>query len=431
MEHAGWLAALARRGPVRRGLIIGLVALAGCASASVPPGGPEDKIAPKLVRLSPDTNSVNVGNKVVQFYFDETINDRGTGAQELDNFFLVSPSDGAAHLSWHRSRIDIAPRRGFRPNTAYTVTMLPGLGDLRGNVMKTGATVVFSTGPTIPKFRIEGIAFDWVTGTPVRAYIEAMTPDSIVYLSQSDSGGKFTIGPLSEGTYRVRAIVDQNNNRSLDRSEAFDTLRVTVPQSGAIQLLAAQRDTLSAGMTVPTVADSVTINVVFDRLVEPTQAIAATAFRLIGSDSVEVLIAAAYSPLALRLADSLKTKETTDSLRRADSLAGKPVTPTPPVPVAVPAPVTPGKAPPPPPPKPNLPSPFTTVVLKLSRPLKPSTEYRLSTTGLRALSGKLAPSERRFSTPKPPPPKPVAKDSVPGTTVPKVAPPRAAPPSSR
>ena len=108
MEDPGWPVAFASRGPVRRGLIIGFVALAGCASASVPPGGPEDKIAPKLVRLSPDTNSVNVVNKVVQFYFDETINDRGTGAQELDNFFLVSPSDGAAHLSWHRSRIDIA-----------------------------------------------------------------------------------------------------------------------------------------------------------------------------------------------------------------------------------------------------------------------------------------------------------------------------------
>jgi len=410
---------------VRQGLILALVALAACASASPPPGGPEDKMPPKLVKVSPDTNSVNVRDKVVQFYFDETINDRGAGPQELDNFFLVSPSDGAARLSWHRSRIDISPRHGFRPNTAYMVTMLPGLADLHNNLMKTGATVVFSTGPTIPKLKIEGIAFDWLAGTPVRAYMEAITPDSIVYLSQSDSGGKFTIGPLTEGTYLVRAIIDQNGNRALDRNEAFDTLRVTVPQAGPIQLLAALRDTLPARMSVPAVADSITVNVPFDRLLDPTQTISTTAFRLVGSDSVEIPIVSALSPLELKRADSVRAKVASDSIRRADSLAGKPITPIVAPSAVAPAPAAPGKAPPPPRPKPNLPSPFMAVTLKLGRALKPNTDYRLSTTGLRALSGKVQPSERRFSTPKPPPPK-AAKDSVPVTLVPKAP---ATPPS--
>lgn len=395
---------------MRPGLILAVLALAGCASAAVPPGGPEDKLPPKLVKVTPDTNAVNVQDKYVEFTFDETINDRGTGAQELENYFIVSPSDGSPRLNWRRSRIDIAPRHGFRPNTAYTVTMLPGLGDLHSNAMKTGATVVFSTGPTIPRFRIEGIAFDWALGVPVRAFIEALTPDSIRYLSQSDSLGKFTIGPLTEGTYLVRAIVDQNNNRALDRSEAFDTLRVTVPQPAPIQLLAAVRDTLPASMGVPTVADSVTLNLIFDRLLDPTQTIAPSAFRLIGSDSVVVPIAGVYSPLELKRVDSVKAKLAGDSTRRADSLAGKPVAPAP-APAVVPAP-TPGKAPPPPPPKPTLPSPFTMLTIKLERPLKPSSEFRLSTTGLRSLSGKVAPSERRFSTPKPPPPKAAPKDSV-------------------
>ena len=384
---------------------------------------------PKLVKVSPDTGSVNVSDKVVRFYFDETINDRGTGPQELTNFFLVSPSDGAANLSWHRSRIDISPRRGFRPNTAYTVTMLPGLTDLHNNVMKAGATVVFSTGATIPRLKIDGIAFDWLAGTPVRAYIEAVTPDSIVYLSQSDSGGKFTIGPLTEGSYLVRAIIDQNGNRALDRSESFDTLRVTVPQAGSIQLLAAQRDTLPARMSVPVIADSVTLTVPFDRPLDPTQAIAATAFRLVGSDSVEIPIVSALSPLELKRADSVRAVVVIDSVRRADSLAGKAIAPVvaPVAPPPAPAAGAAAKAPPPPPPKPNLPSPFPSVTLKLARALTPNTEYRLSTTGLRALSGKVQPSERRFSTPKPPPPK-TAKDSVPVTPVQKVP---ATPPSRR
>ena len=408
-------------------LILAVAALGACASAAPPPGGPEDKAPPKLVKISPDTNAVNFHDKTVQFQFDETINDRGSGAQELDNFFLVSPSDGAAHLSWHRNRIDLSPRHGFRPNTAYTVTMLPGLADLHSNTMKTGATVVFSTGPTIPRLNIEGIAFDWVLGTPVRAYVEAVTPDSIVYLAQSDSGGKFTIGPLTAGSYLVRGIVDQNGNRALDRSEAFDTLRVTVPQAGPVQLLAALRDTLPARMSVPTVGDSLTVNVPFDRLLDPTQSIAATTFRLIGSDSVEVPITVALSPLELKRVDSVRAKTSSDSARRADSLAGKPLTPIVAPSAVMPAPVAGGKAPPPPPPRPTLPSPFLNVTLRLGRALQPNTEYRLSTTGLRALSGKVQPSERRFSTPKPPPPK-SAKDSVPVTPVRKVP---ATPPSVR
>ena len=413
---------------MQRGVILLFAAMVGCASASPPPGGPEDKAPPLLVRVTPDTNAVNVTDKVVQFYFDETINDRGTGAQELDNYFLVSPSDGATKLDWHRSRIDISPRHGFRPNTAYTITLLPGLADLRNNVMKAGTTIVFSTGPTIPKLKIQGVAFDWVTGAPVHAFIEAITPDSVVYLAQADSSGRFTVGPLTEGTYLVRAFVDANGNRALDaRSEPYDTVRVTVPTGAALQLLTAPRDTLPARIGTPAVIDSVTLSATFDRLVDPNQPLAPSAFRLVGSDSVEVPIIAALSPLALKTADSVRARMVSDSSRRADSVAGKPLTPVFVPPAATPTPAVPGKPAPLPPPKLTGPSPFMSVTLKLGRALKPSTDYRLSTTGLRALSGRSTPSERRFSTPKPAPPK-AEKDTLSTTPVVRVP---ARPPSAR
>jgi hypothetical protein len=392
---------------VRQALIVALcVAAVGCASASPPPGGPEDKVPPRLIRVTPDTNAVNVTDRVVQFFFDETISDRGEGAQALDNYFLVSPSDGAMDLSWHRSRIDVRPHKGFRPNTAYTVTMLPGLGDLRSNAMKTGARIVFSTGPTIPTLFIDGIAFDWTAGTPVKAYVEAITPDSIRYLAQADSVGRFTLGPLNPGSYLVRGIVDANNNHALDRNEAYDTVRVAIPGISRVELLTAQRDTLPARMSVPSVTDSLTLTVSFDRALDPSQTITPSEFRLLATDSSVVPIIAAYAPLEGRRLDSIRTVTRADSVRRADSLAGKPLAPITPAETVTPA--AGGKPAPPPPPKPSLPSPFTSVVLKLGQPLKPTTEYRLSTTGLRALSGKVSPSERRFSTPKPPPPKPAA-----------------------
>src|SRR5260221_1749301 len=235
-----------RRGAVRQALIAVVVLLNACASASPPPGGPEDKTPPILLRVTPDTNALNRHPDNVSFFFDKVINDRGTGAQEVDSYFLVSPSDGAANVNWHRSRIDVRPRHGFRDNTAYTITLLPGLSDLRNNKMKDGMSLVFSTGATIPKERITGIAFDWIAERPAQAYIEAITPDSVTYLAQADTLGKFVVGPLPPGTYLVRGIIDQNNNRALDRNEPFDTVRVTVPQAKPVELLTTLRDTLPA-----------------------------------------------------------------------------------------------------------------------------------------------------------------------------------------
>ena len=368
---------------------------------------------PKLVRVAPDTNAVNVTADNASFYFDETINDRGSGAQELDSYFLLSPSDGAAHVSWHRSRIDIRPRKGFRPNTAYVVTMLPGLGDLTGNKMKTGATLVFSTGATIPREKITGIAFDWVAERPApNAYIEAVTPDSITYLAQSDTSGRFTLGPLPAGNYLVRAIIDQNNNRALDRAEAFDSVRVRVPQAGLLELLTAPRDTMAALLAEVTASDSVTLNVTFDRVVDPAQSLTAASFRLVGADSALVPIVSALTASQQHGADSLVLKTRVDSARRADSLAGRPL-----VPADAPRP---GQAAPL---KPSRPAPYKSITLKLGRALPPNTPFRLSVTGAKALSGKTQPSERSFTTPRPAPPPPVDSAARKGSTAPPARPP--------
>ncbi len=375
-----------------------------------------------LVKAEPDTNALNVTAANASFYFDETINDRGSGAQEVDAYFLLSPSDGAPHVSWHRKRIDIRPRHGFRPNTAYVITMLPGLSDLSSNKMKTGTTLVFSTGPTIPKERITGTAFDWGSERPApSALIEAVTPDSIIYLAQADSLGHFVVGPLPAGSYLLRATIDQNGNRNADRSEATDTVRITVPQAAPAELLTAVRDTLPARILTVAITDSVTLNVTFDRALEPAQPIASSFFRLKSADSADVPLLRAMSPAQVKIQDSIATKTKADSARRADSLAGKPAPPATP-----PAQVAPGgKAPPPPPPKPSRAPPFTAVVLKLTRPLAPNTPYRLSVSGIKGLSGREQPSDRTFTTPKAPTPAKPDSAKPPATPAPRpAAPPR-------
>ena len=137
-----------------------------------------------IVRVTPESGAVNVKDNNVVFEFDAIVNDRG-GQGDLSSLVRLSPRDGATSVRWRRNRIEVRPRRGFRPGTAYAVTLLPGVADLNGNATRVSRTVVFSTGPTIPAFAIHGRVFDWIGGrTAPDAPIEVIRlPDSLLYVS--------------------------------------------------------------------------------------------------------------------------------------------------------------------------------------------------------------------------------------------------------
>jgi hypothetical protein len=412
---------------VRRRLIAASILVAACASAGPPPGGPEDHAPPQLLRVTPDTNAVNVAAKNVTFTFDETINDRGGGSSQLGDLFLISPRDGAPRVSWHRSRIDVRPRHGFRPNTAYTVTMLPGLADLRSNAMKSGATVTFSTGPSIPPLRLRGIVFDWVAEKPAaNALVEATTPDSVTYVAQADTGGRFIVGPLGPGTYVVRATIDQNRNRARDRGESWDSLVVTAPQTDSLELLAAPRDTLPPRIESVAFVDSVTLRLTFDRLLDPAQRFVPDSFSVVGADSTAIRATAVRTPKEEAERQQELVGQAADSARRADSVAGRPRAA---LPRGIPAATPDSTAP-----KPGRPAPFTSVSIVLARPLKPATSYRARASSVRALSERSVSSDRLFNTPRATP-IPTGADSTrrtaPGAPAQQPPAPPTTPPASR
>ena len=394
---------------VRR--LILLLGAVGCAQLGAPPGGPEDRNAPHLLRVSPDTNAVNVRPKSVELRFDEIINERPGrgGATDLSGLFLISPRRGRVDVRWHRSRIEIRPRRGFQANTTYIITQLPGVSDLRGNADSLEHRYMFSTGPTRSPAFIRGIAFDWVAARVApKAYVEAIhLPDSLTYSEFADSVGRFVIRYLPPGTYLVRAIIDANSNRALDRRELFDSATVVLRDSASHEMLAFVHDSIGAGLAEVEVRDSLTIRASFDRPLRPGVAVRATQFSLKSADSTAVPIASVTlgSVYEKQQADSAKAKATQDSIARArvaDSIArANPQTPRP----APPPAVAPPRRPPPgpvrdttPPPKPSAPIPDTYAIVRLGRPLAPASSYRLHADSLRSLMGIARSSDRVFTT---------------------------------
>lgn len=481
-----------------------LAAAAGaCASPGLPPGGPPRNIPPRLVAVAPETLAVNARPRSVEFTFDEVVSQtpRSTGAAGgvaggatgLESVVLVSPRNGSVSVNWGREKVYVRPRRGFRANATYTVTILPGLSDYRNNARDSAVVAVFSTGGALAGGEIRGTIFDWVNNrTAPGAVVEAITADSVPYVALADSTGRFVIPNLPLGAYRLRGGVDVNGNRAIDPREPFDTARApaaarqgapfvtrpiapavldselvvaadtarprprrapprraAAPDTGAlgVELYAFVHDTLPPRVSTVNVADSVTLQLAFDRPLRPDQPFGAAQVRVAGADSAvvavrEVLTASAADSIA---AAGAAARTPADSAGRARA-GGAPG-------AAAPA----GAAPNGPPnaapnaapgaaradtagrsgaagPRLRRPVPPVALVVRLAGALRPNAVYRLTVRDLRSLSGVGGTTTRTFSTPRPPAPaaappparRPAAPAGPPPAT-PQTTPPGASP----
>lgn len=387
---------------MRRLTAVVLLAMA-CASPGMPPGGPPDVAAPEILGIAPDSGRTRVSPREVVFRFDEVVSERPPSATDIADLFLISPRDGTPRVSWNRDEIAVRPRRGWRPNTAYTVTMLPGLSDIRGNVRNSGASTFFSTGPAVPRTRISGRLFDWVSGSVVAAaLVEAFVPPDSThsYVAITDASGGFVLAHVPPGRYVVRGFVDRNKNRGIDPGEAWDSVSVALADTSVVELLVFAHDSVAPRIREVSNVDSVTLRVAFDRPVDPTQQLAAPNFSVVGPDSAGVPIVSVASA-------------------SADTAAPARIRPTPaPRPSVTARRDTVARAAP----SMSRPRLVSEVLIRLARPLTPGATYRVRAVGLRGLLGIVGDSERTFAVPVALPP--AQADSAARPLSPSPAPPR-------
>ena len=340
---------------------------------------------PTVKATTPDSGAVNVDPRAtITFDFDAQVQDRG-----IQDLFLISPRDGEPRVRWRRNRIEVRPGRPMRPNTAYAITLLPGIADLNNNRMREGHTVVVSTGPEIPRLVIQGRVFDWVNERVApTARLEALRfPDSLPYVGVADSSGQFVLGPLDDGTYLVRAMIDNNRNRVADPNEPWDSVRVIVRGgSPVLELLAIARDTSPPRLLMASAPDSLTITASFDRALEPGQPFASI-LRVQRADSTPLRI--------LRV----MTRAERDSSQRArldsagaDTSQRRPTNPL----VQGLENRLPGQGRPAGDLRPSRRAPpqELTIVLDPATPMSSGASYRVSATNLRAVNGRAATTDR-------------------------------------
>jgi hypothetical protein len=425
-----------------RRLIAAALLTTGCASPGMPPGGPPDVAAPVIVSITPDTGSVGVKPKEVVFQFDEVVAERPPGVATLADLFLISPRDGVPDASWHRSAIGVRPSRGWRANTPYTIIMMKGVADLRGNVRNTGASTFFSTSTTVPRTRIAGTVFDWLTGTPAAgALIESFVPPDTLhpYVALADSLGGFIIEHVVPARYTLRAYMDRNKNLGIDPSEPWDSVGVALTDSIRTTLVIFVHDTVPPRIRDVRVLDSLRLSVSFDKPIDPTQTLGVTNFAVVAPDSSRVPIVSAGPPAKDTTAPT-NPAAGANPPSSANPVSANPVSGGNPPTRANPV-TRPGarRAPTPAQRDTSLaanpvmprPLPISEVVIKLAHPLTTKIIYHIRAIGIRGLTGRIGDSEHSYTAPAPAPPTVAKPGAVPSTTgKPGTVPPPSTPPST-
>jgi hypothetical protein len=400
-----------------------------------------------IVHVSPESGSVVPNwNDDVSIQFDEVIDEQpgGTGgggvSSALEREVLLSPAKGGVKVGWHRTRVSVRPREGWKKRV-YRLEILPGFLDMRRNRFDSTRVVMFSLGPEIGHARIGGIALKWIEqGILPSALIEAVPlPDTAGYLTMADSGGQFNLTNLQPGRYIVYATNDENNDRRRGLREAYDSTIVTLDSSSNVALFAFPHDTNPPRPRAATFVDSLDVRIEFNQALDPSAAF--------DTSHLHVLALPDSTPLGAERVftgkqfDSVTTaaaaaRDTTRAKMAHDTSAQPnvhPTVPPPPAPQAAPARGAGRRQ------QPSRthvdtalvrqlltqrPIPSDKFVIRLARPLKPETRYAVRVRGATNLVGKKGDGDIGFTTPKPAAP----ADSTRRERPPSSAPP---PPSSR
>ncbi len=405
-----------------------------------PPGGPPDFRAPVLLATYPESTVVLPDFKGwVDFKFDETVSEGsqpnfGLGNGDLERLVLLSPSKPGEvpRVEWHRSRISVRPRNGWRPNTVYRIELAPGIRDLttnsRTNEVKLSHVITFATGGELPKRAIEGRAVDWAARRFIpHALVEAMLlPDSLVYRSVADSNGRFRLGPLPDGEMLVSVTADQNRNMVREGKEAWDTVRIAAGASRVGEVWAFLRDTVPPKVTgAASRTDSVNITLTFQQPIDPLLAIPADSIRVLLlpdttnklTDSVSLgpisALPRAAHDSAYRALDAAARAMAAAAAAKPDS--SKPDTARVPVALANPAAIDGGKAAADTTtkdePLQNRPPLGSELVIRTRGPTRPGSTYLIEIRGVRSANGQVGTVTARLAVPKPAPP-PKAKSAA-------------------
>jgi uncharacterized protein (DUF2141 family) len=224
--------------------------LAGCASLTSPNGGPKDTKPPipDAQKTIPSNNQTNFNGKSVQLVFNEPVK-LNNPKEEI----IISPSPGkVVDIRVKGSKVIITPEEPWKQNTTYSIVPRDGIQDVTESNSPTNLKLAFSTGPIIDSLSISGQVKNLLLGTAAdKITVGIYSQDTFnifsntpTYFTKTDKAGKYQIGNIKAGTYRIYAFDDKNKNLKVEsRTERYGFLADSIN-------LTASKDSLNIGLVM-------------------------------------------------------------------------------------------------------------------------------------------------------------------------------------
>ncbi|HEX8326854.1 MAG TPA: Ig-like domain-containing protein [Hymenobacter sp.] len=221
--------------------LLALVALLeSCAAVAPPLGGPRDRTPPRRISSSPDSAARNVSQKFIRLEFSEPV-----VTKDLSKNLLITPQlpvDNPYKLREDRNSITLLFEKPLDPNTTYSFNFREGVVDITEALPAKNAVLNFSTGAVLDSGKVSGVVTDVLTAKPIAEasvglYREADTAGvrrgRPYYTVATDKEGKFSLGFLKAGVYKIYAVSDKNNNGRYDDGEKIAYLPAPITIAGS------------------------------------------------------------------------------------------------------------------------------------------------------------------------------------------------------
>ncbi len=197
-------------------LFAGII-LASCANIGSLGGGPVDKTPPKITQVTPENGSVNFKSNTIVLEFDELIK-----LNNPEQIVITPQPPKRPQFDGNGDRVKVTFQDSLQPNTTYVISFLDLIGDNNENNRLKGFRYVFSTGPQVDSASLRGVVIQASTGKPWKEATVGLFADTLgdtmllgraaLYLTKSDSSGRFLFENLSEKPFRILAFTDKDQN---------------------------------------------------------------------------------------------------------------------------------------------------------------------------------------------------------------------------
>lgn len=209
-----------------------------CATQVAPTGGAKDTIPPGVVKQVPGSFSTNFKSKDIEITFDEYIQ-----LVSLNEQLVISPPLSAfPDVRIKNKTLLVHFDDTLKENKTYTFNFGSSIKDIAENNTIENFQYVFSTGAAVDTEQVSGTVINAFTMEPEKGVLVMLyeeQADSLPYLdkpsyfSRTKEGGSFLVKNISQGSYKIFALKETNNNYLYDsRDESIAFTDSPIPAGG-------------------------------------------------------------------------------------------------------------------------------------------------------------------------------------------------------